>query len=417
MAVLSIHEHTRIKLGSSFSVHSEDPTISHREYEQIARLNLNSTRNGYPEPFEIAVDSIKSKQHVGVVSFGQNTIEVLPKIDTLMLHEERISLLTMLCSRKAISISRYAYASLDSKKSSLIELFFSQYLEELNCLVRCGLIGRYVSKRENLSIPRGKILINRPLSSYVTEQHRIHCEFDEFSINNSINQLLKSALCLIQPHIQLTENKRIARELLVQFSGIDLLSPSFNLPRYSLDRLAARYALPVSLAKLFLDHSSPELRFGPNKAFSMFFDMNKLFEDYIALNLKSLMPQQVLIQQPTRYLAYDRDSDSYFRMRPDVLVQDLNKHFRTVIDTKWKQLTHSESTFGILQSDIYQVLTYARQYGCKQIALIYPATTGVEGCIKELNIRDGQERLRIFAFNLRNLHNTASQLQNFNLFE
>jgi 5-methylcytosine-specific restriction enzyme subunit McrC len=417
MAVLSIHEHTRVKLGSSFSPHSEVPTISRREYDQITLLNRNCAKHGNPEPFEVTLDAVKSKQHVGVVSFGQNTIEVLPKVDTLMPHEERISLLTMLCSRKAIPMSQNAYASLESKKTSFVELFFTQYLQELSSIVRCGLTGRYVFKNDSLAIPRGKILMNRQISSRISAHHHLHCEFDEHSVNNPINQLLKSALCLILPHIQLAENRCLARRLLTQFSEVDRLSSPVNSVRFSFDRLLSRYALAVSLAKLVLDHSSPEFRFGPNPVFSMFFDMNKLFEDYIAINLKSLMPQQVLIQQPTRYLAYDRDSDSYFRMRPDILVQGLDKAFRTVVDTKWKLLTRREVTFGILQSDIYQVLTYARQYRCKQIALIYPATTGFEGCVKDFNIRNGQERMRVFAFNLKDLRNAASQLKNYNLFE
>ena len=47
-----------------------------------------------------------------------------------------------------------------------------------------------------------------------------------------------------------------------------------------------------------------------------------------------------------------------------------------ILDTKWKRLTprvrHCEKTLGVAQSDIYQMLAYARAYNARRLVLIYP---------------------------------------------
>ena len=43
-----------------------------------------------------------------------------------------------------------------------------------------------------------------------------------------------------------------------------------------------------------------------------------------------------------------------------------------VLDTKWKRLESGKKTLGVEESDVYQMLAYARAYGAARLVLLYP---------------------------------------------
>ena len=63
----------------------------------------------------------------------------------------------------------------------------------------------------------------------------------------------------------------------------------------------------------------------------------------------------------------DRERERLFALRPDIVVDG-----DIVIDTKWKQLKAGETTLGVSQADVYQMLAYARAYRARRLVLLYP---------------------------------------------
>ena len=67
-----------------------------------------------------------------------------------------------------------------------------------------------------------------------------------------------------------------------------------------------------------------------------------------------------------------------FRLQPDAVIETSSGATGPpiVLDTKWKELTSGkprcERTLGVEQSDIYQMLAYARAYGAGRLILLYP---------------------------------------------
>ena len=43
-----------------------------------------------------------------------------------------------------------------------------------------------------------------------------------------------------------------------------------------------------------------------------------------------------------------------------------------VLDTKWKRLDPNQSTLGVSESDVYQMLAYSRAYRARRLVLVYP---------------------------------------------
>lgn len=417
MAVLAIHEHARVQVGPEFIATADRPMITQQQFDQIARLNDYLRRKGHPEPFELAHRSIKAKQYVGVVSFGAHSLEVLPKIDSIDTEDERTHLLTMLSQTRKLRLTKGTRASIGSHRSSFIEYFFREFLLELQHKTQCGLISRYQSKNDILPTLKGKFLASIQVRSGFAQANRFHCEYDEFSINNAYNQFIRYVLRLIQPHLQVAKNQVLAKQLLWRLDGVSdcIIPPNSKLSHLSMDRSLSEYDLLLSMAKLFFKRFSPGVVSGNQKLFSTFFDMNRLFEEYFALSLKFLAPQRVFVQQPERYLAIDKDGKPHFKMRPDVLIQGKDGAFDTVVDTKWKRLSRSEPNYGISHSDVYQLLAYARQYGCKKIALVYPASSDITGYVGNFKVRDAHEQIKIFGLNVRGLDQIADQLRSFDL--
>ena len=60
-------------------------------------------------------------------------------------------------------------------------------------------------------------------------------------------------------------------------------------------------------------------------------------------------------------------------MQPDILVDE-----DIIVDAKWKALKPEETTAGVEQSDVYQMLAYERAYKARRLVLIYPWFEGVE---------------------------------------
>jgi 5-methylcytosine-specific restriction endonuclease McrBC regulatory subunit McrC len=59
-----------------------------------------------------------------------------------------------------------------------------------------------------------------------------------------------------------------------------------------------------------------------------------------------------------------------FQTRPDLLIER-EQQIVIIIDTKWKRIgRHPEdASHGVSQSDVYQMMAYARLYHCPQVML------------------------------------------------
>ena len=101
--------------------------------------------------------------------------------------------------------------------------------------------------------------------------------------------------------------------------------------------------------------------------------MNDLFEAFVGLTLRAaLSPQPVYLQHTGRY-ALAGPQHRLFALRPDIVVNgDL------VIDAKWKELKPDERRLGVEQTDVYQMLAYARAYEATRLVLLYPWHEGLD---------------------------------------
>ncbi|EOV0985565.1 5-methylcytosine restriction system specificity protein McrC [Edwardsiella piscicida] len=127
---------------------------------------------------------------------------------------------------------------------------------------------------------------------------------------------------------------------------------------------------------------SPQTMKGDNRAFSLLFPMEKVFEHYVAKTLREQYAPQVAVHAQVQSKSLVTHADAqWFRLKPDmVMIQ--GKQVIAVLDTKWKlldpTLANGADKYALQQSDFYQMFAYGHHYFDQQITvremfLVYPA--------------------------------------------
>ena len=123
--------------------------------------------------------------------------------------------------------------------------------------------------------------------------------------------------------------------------------------------------------------------------FSFVFDMNQLFESFIAgfidrhraevlpdaLRDCQLLPQT---RGASLHLARDAGGRRAFRLLPDFALRHAGR-FPLLLDAKYKRLDPTRPNAGVSPADFYQMHAYARRYDCPRVLLLYPRTAGAGG--------------------------------------
>ena len=141
-----------------------------------------------------------------------------------------------------------------------------------------------------------------------------------------------------------------------------------------LDRTNTRWRELLSLARLFLDDRHQQTSAGPIHGHALLFEMNLLFETYVARLLAHALADtdlSVSAQGGLRDCLFEGDIGR-FRTRPDLIVRR-GGWTNLIIDTKWKRITHiDDPKQGVNQGDVYQLMAYGRVYDCPHVMLLFP---------------------------------------------
>jgi 5-methylcytosine-specific restriction enzyme subunit McrC len=374
MALISVQEYGKLHIGE---FDAAGPSVSR---EQADHLTNPKATNGL-EIFKYSNKTLTAQHYVGVFQLGAHTIEVLPKIDG---DNVRQNLVAMLAVALDLDISEGEVARVATQNHGILEILIRLFCDKLFVQVKRGLVRRYESREENLSVLRGKLGVVEQVRLNAANPERLFCRFDEFQEDNPLNQVLKAAIRLLLKVSREQKNQRQLVELLLVFEGAsDCSMASLPWHRVVFDRMSDRYKSCYKLAELFLKKTPPDVSGGSMQGFSLFFDMNVLFEEYIgrmAVRVFRPLGYQVTLQGPQKYLAHDENQyRDAFAMKPDVVGQ-LNSQTAWIVDTKWKPLAKknpwnsltTEQKDVVAQSDFYQMYAYANRYDCPDVVLLYP---------------------------------------------
>ena len=316
------------------------------------------------------VKVIKPQNYVGVINIDNKVqIEILPKIDISAENKLRNLFLKMLSCLKEFKGKSFKNAKLNDSKLPIYEVFIQMYLNEVQELLKKGLKSDYLTIEGNLTFFKGKFLINQHLKHNIIRKDRFYMAYDEFHINRPENRLIKTALLKLNKISSNGKNQLLAKRLLAEF---EMVNQSTNIDKdFSLvkkDRNAQAYQSLMTWSQVFLKNKSFSTFKGTENVNALLFPMEKIFEAYVAKQLKIKFPEwNVETQKDDKYLF---DNPKTFGLNPDIYMSKGGSAI--VLDTKWKKLIRNSNNYGISQSDMYQMYAYAYKYDVENIVLIYP---------------------------------------------
>jgi 5-methylcytosine-specific restriction enzyme subunit McrC len=329
-------------------------------------------------------DHLRAGQHVGVIAAKDCSLEILPKIGDLQEGGIRQRLVHMLATVLDLSISAGAVSALDWQNQDLLEILIGLFSRKLTDVVRRGLPRQYVSRQSDLSALRGRLDITRQFTTLAVAPQRLACIYDELSPDIALNRIMKAAVLCLLRHARSADNIRRLRELLLAY--VDVATAPFTTLNFGdlyLDRSQSAWRELLDLAKLLLANRFQGVTAGDAHGVSLLFEMNTLFEAYVAIKLRRSLSAagfQVKAQAGGKFCLQDEmDSRQIFQTYPDIIVSR-GKEIVTIIDTKWKRISSviDDRKQGVSQADVYQMMAYGHIYDCRDLILLYPHHDGLK---------------------------------------
>ncbi|MBI5055631.1 MAG: hypothetical protein HZB61_03315 [Nitrospirae bacterium] len=171
------------------------------------------------------VDALKAKSYVGVIETKCGTVvEILPKIYAGASEDDKNNtrkiFLNMLRCLRDSPFKKIDDAHLHTTKHSLLEIFITLFLKDLEQLIQKGIAKDYVSVEKNQPFLKGKLLFNQNIKYNFLHKERFYVSFDEFISNRPENRLIKSTLQLLAKKARSNNNQKRIREFIFTFDEV-----------------------------------------------------------------------------------------------------------------------------------------------------------------------------------------------------
>jgi 5-methylcytosine-specific restriction enzyme subunit McrC len=325
------------------------------------------------------VSRLRAQQVVGILATEDATLEILPKIDgSTSDAAARRSLVHMLAVVLDLEIAGGASADVSWQKDDLLEILVRFFCDKLFAALHRGIPRRYVGHQEDISTLRGRLNVTRQFTILGASPQKLACQFEELSADIPLNRIMKAAIGRLLKISRSQQNRRNLVELAFAFDEISTVAVK-ELPwdRVIIDRTNSWWVELFRFAKLLLVDRFQTTTSGQDRGFSLLFEMNTLFEEFIARVVKKVLAGtdlRVDLQGPQGYALIDHLTGiRRFATRPDIVISRAGERL-LIIDTKWKRLKGEidDAKRGVGQADVYQMMAYAHVYGCERLMLLYP---------------------------------------------
>ncbi|MHB9298027.1 McrC family protein [Fusobacterium polymorphum] len=388
----------------------EEKIFTFREFQKISYtknkkiffklkkyIKDNNLEDDY-EFFKITKDAIVPQNFVGTIPLDDIQIEILPKIPLVEnnIEAEKIRFLEILQSIDYFKEKIFSNSKIEITDTSILEIFIHLFIEEVEKIIKKGLIYRYVDKNENFNVFKGKLDINNHIKYNFSHKEKFFMKFDEFSVDSLENITIKLTIQKLKKISVNLKNKENLNKIGHYFENVSILDGSIeNLKYLTFDRMNDYYKNAIQWAKIFLNNQSSSI-FSTNNGEipSILFPMETIFENYIANKLVNIIQEKSYNQLAIKVqdnscsifssisLNNVKIDNNILRIRLDIVIKNKDAKEIFILDTKWKILNKLDDKFKISTEDVYQMLAYVKTYSdrnknkyiCKKAYLIYPAT-------------------------------------------
>lgn len=423
--IITTREYKKIEIRDASKNYSDEDEckipIDKDKFDKLRKFIKNNDLDKEPKFFKVYKDYITPQNFIGSINIGDISIEIFPKIPLVKDNKkkEKERFLEILEYVEIFNENIFENLEIGNQDMPILEIFISNFINEVEKIVKKGLLYSYINKTENTLYFKGKLDLTNHIK-YNFIENRFFMNFDEFSINSIENCLIKLALEKIKNISSNMENIDKLHQLLIQFEDIETsgLNPAHLFKKILFDRKNEFYRKSLNLAKFFLLDESPYSVFynDEGEVTGLFFPMETIYESYIATKLKEVINDKfsVNIQDETHRIFNKCEVDgnevknniTLFKLKPDIVLEKENEII--ILDTKWKELKNSKENKGIYnynisEKDIYQMITYIQVYNtkakkCKKAYLIYPINNNDSSPLTKDIVFSGKDDLEIIAY-------------------
>ena len=358
-----------MKSNARITVYEHDRLTTNHALFNTRHLNALLKLNEYHnfDYFDPIPHGIKFKQYVGIIQVDGLSIEVLPKIDRNNSSADwKGLLLQMLKACGHLKATSAGAAKVKRQHLNLLEVYFDLYLSEIETLIRRGLVKKYRKNTGNVKALKGKLEFAGNIRYNLVHKERFYSTHQVYDHNHLLHQTLAHAIEIIEHFCKGSYLYDRCKRVLLNFPETTPLKVTKKqIEGIVLNRKTAPYSQALELARLIVLNYSPDITTGKERMISLLFDMNRLWEEFILIQIRKELAG-------TRYSVKGQDSQTFIGsnyLKPDVVIQhdgDSKKVY--IIDTKWKRPTNQSSSI----SDLRQMYAYNRFWKAKKAMLLYP---------------------------------------------
>lgn len=227
-----------------------------------------------------------------------------------------------------------------------------------------GLYREYRNCQEDLSVMQGKINIQGTIRNQMARRQMLACEFDEFSENNLLNQILKSTVLLLLKHGNVkAKYKDGLKKKMLFFSAVDTLEiTSIRWSSICFTRNTQNYRMLISICQLIAEGLLITTERGEYKL-AGFLDeqrMCRLYEKFILEYYRLHFPSLSVNASQISWALDDgmgtmlpvMQSDITLQLGTTVLIIDAKYYSNTTQERYGKHTLHS--------GNLYQIFTYVK---------------------------------------------------------
>ena len=228
--------------------------------------------------------------------------------------------------------------------------------------IKRGLGREYIEKTETLSALRGRIDISESIKTRSMLKRQLVCSYDDFSVNNQMNQIIKSTMLLLLHGDILPKRKKEIRTLLAYFGEVDTLDVHTIDWHVQYNRNNETYRMLVSICYLVVKGLLQTQADGSTKLMDFLDEqrMSRLYEKFILEYYRKHFPQLHASASQIPWILDDDESAMLPIMQSDITLSCGNDIL--IIDAKYySHTTQTQYDVHTLHSNnLYQIFTYVK---------------------------------------------------------
>lgn len=240
----------------------------------------------------------------------------------------------------------YAFKALQQKNYKDMEtvqfdnaqnLFAAILAQGISQQLKQGLYKEYIDQEGDLSVLHGKISFPGTIRNQIAHRQQLHCEYDELSENNLLNQIIKTtALILVGSSEVKKEYRQRLRSEMLFFSSVDEVEPSsIRWSDLRFHRNNETYLMLIGICQLVLNGMLQTEDDGSYKlaVFEDSQEMSHLYEKFLLEYYRREHPQLKASASQIRWALDDGVQNALPIMLSDIMLQQGNSVL--IIDAKF----------------------------------------------------------------------------------